>query len=216
MADKTVKGVMTLDGVAKIDYTALANLPTIDSTVISGSNRAVQGGAVYTALQGKLDKTAKAADSALFGGQAPTYYATASSVQALENDLTGNVTVALENLQGEINNKAPNNHASTATTYGVGNGSNYGHIKLSDSTSSTSGVSGGIAATPAAVKSAYDRATKGINDAAAAQAVADAAQSSATDASTKVNTLITDITAIKYVTSLPASPNANTLYLIKK
>ena len=216
MANKIVKGVMTNEGIAQVDYESLANLPTIDSTVISGSKRAVQGGAVYTALQGKLDKTAKAADSALFGGQAPTYYATASSVQTLEDNLTDNVTVALENLQGEINKKAPNNHASTATTYGVGNGSNYGHIKLSDSTSSTSDVSGGIAATPAAVKNAYDRATKGINDAVAAQAVADAAQSSATDALTKVNTLITDITAIKYVTSLPDNPDDNTLYLIKK
>lgn len=56
------------------------------------------------------------------------------------------------------NAKAPTSHASSATTYGVGNGSNYGHLKLSDSTSSTSAVSGGIAATPAAVKAAYDLA----------------------------------------------------------
>lgn len=50
------------------------------------------------------------------------------------------------------------NHASTATTYGVGSGTNYGHLKLSDSTSSTSGTSGGIAATPSAVKAAIDYA----------------------------------------------------------
>lgn len=58
------------------------------------------------------------------------------------------------------NNKStvPTNHASTATTYGTGSSSNYGHVKLSDSTSSTSGTSGGIAATPSAVKSAYDLA----------------------------------------------------------
>lgn len=49
-------------------------------------------------------------------------------------------------------------HASDTTNFGLGNSSLYGHVKLSASTSSTSGVSGGIAATPSAVKSAYDLA----------------------------------------------------------
>lgn len=53
---------------------------------------------------------------------------------------------------------APKAHASSATTYGIGTSSNYGHVKLSDSTSSTSAASAGIAATPAAVKAAYDKA----------------------------------------------------------
>ena len=52
----------------------------------------------------------------------------------------------------------PTSHTSTSTTYGAGSASYYGHVKLSDSTSSTSGTSGGVAATPAAVKSAIDRA----------------------------------------------------------
>lgn len=56
-----------------------------------------------------------------------------------------------------LNDKAPTNHASGATTYGVGNTSNYGHLKLSDSTTSTSSTSSGIAATPRAVKTAYDK-----------------------------------------------------------
>lgn len=54
--------------------------------------------------------------------------------------------------------RAPTNHASTGTSYGAGNASNYGHVKLSGSTSSTSGTSGGTAATPSAVKAAYDKA----------------------------------------------------------
>lgn len=53
---------------------------------------------------------------------------------------------------------AATSHASSATTYGVGNASNYGHLKLSDVTNGTSGVGGGVAATPAAVKAAYDLA----------------------------------------------------------
>lgn len=52
----------------------------------------------------------------------------------------------------------PISHASLTTEYGKGTGSNYGHVKLSDSTSSTSSTSDGIAATPAAVKAAYDLA----------------------------------------------------------
>ena len=49
--------------------------------------------------------------------------------------------------------RAPTSHASSATTYGKGTGSNYGHLKLSDSTSSSSSTSDGIAATPKAVYS---------------------------------------------------------------
>lgn len=54
--------------------------------------------------------------------------------------------------------KAPTSHASTGTSYGVGTSSNYGHVKLSDATNSTSAASAGIAASPAAVKAAYDLA----------------------------------------------------------
>jgi len=54
--------------------------------------------------------------------------------------------------------KAPVNHASNATTYGVASGANYGHSKLSDSISSTSSASGGVSATPKAVKDAKEAA----------------------------------------------------------
>ena len=54
--------------------------------------------------------------------------------------------------------KAPKYHAEPFTTYGLGSEDNYGHVKLSDSTSSTSGTSDGVSATPSAVKSAYDLA----------------------------------------------------------
>ena len=57
-----------------------------------------------------------------------------------------------------INEKAPTSHASSKTTYGQGTNISYGHVKLSDLTSSTSDTSDGTAATPAAVKAAYDKA----------------------------------------------------------
>lgn len=54
----------------------------------------------------------------------------------------------------------PKDHASTATTYGLGNGTKYGHLKLSAATDSTLGVNDGTAATPSAVKAAYDAGTR--------------------------------------------------------
>lgn len=54
---------------------------------------------------------------------------------------------------------APTNHASAQTTYGSGTVANYGHVKLSDATSSTdAAAAGGTAATPKAVKDALDAA----------------------------------------------------------
>lgn len=67
---------------------------------------------------------------------------------------TGNVNITAANVGA-----APTSHASSATTYGQGTNANYGHVKLSDSTSSTTAAaSGGTAATPKAVKDALDAA----------------------------------------------------------
>lgn len=59
-----------------------------------------------------------------------------------------------------IGNKAPLNHASTGTTYGVGDATNYGHLKLSDSVNSSNSTGNGCAATPKATKTAYDKAVE--------------------------------------------------------
>ena len=50
----------------------------------------------------------------------------------------------------------PASHASTATTYGAANDSNYGHVKLSDSYTASAGAAvSGIGASSAAVYNAY-------------------------------------------------------------
>lgn len=56
-----------------------------------------------------------------------------------------------DSITGLTNSKAPTNHASTATTYGTGSSTKYGHVKLSDATDGTEGENDGVAATPAAV-----------------------------------------------------------------
>lgn len=62
--------------------------------------------------------------------------------------------------------KAPINHASEKTIYGIGNGLNYGHLKLAaDNTSLTSGVNDGIAATPKMVKALVDDLNSKMNNA---------------------------------------------------
>lgn len=103
------------------------------------------------------------------------------------NQAIGDINTAIDGLPN-YNTLAPTNHASTATTYGVGNANNYGHLKLSDATNSTAGVSSGVAATPAAVKAAKDAASN-------AQTTADNAQSSADAAMTKASTLATSSAA---------------------
>jgi hypothetical protein len=66
--------------------------------------------------------------------------------------------------QTALDGKAPTSHAATATTYGKGDSTNYGHVQLSDSTSSTSNSAGGVAATPKAVKSVNDIATPALTN----------------------------------------------------
>lgn len=79
------------------------------------------------------------------------------------NTETGERQAADMQLSARINaigNKAPQNHASTGTTYGVGDATNYGHLKLSDSVSSSNSTGNGCAATPKATKTAYDKAVE--------------------------------------------------------
>lgn len=198
MSEKLVKKVMTKDGVASIDYLSLANLPTIDDTVLSGSTNAVQSHAVYNALEGKLDSmNGKAADAYKLNGQPPEYYATASAVQTLTDTLnlkfdpeTGEITGDIDNIKDNI--ASINNMLDT---------------KLDANAQAVDSAKLG------GQKPSYYATATAVSN---AQTTADAAMSNATSALTKIDTLITDITAIKYVTALPSNPNSKTLYLIKK
>ena len=58
----------------------------------------------------------------------------------------------------DLLDKASKKHTSTTTDYGVGNATEYGHIKLSDAIDDISNDTKGISATPLAVKTAYDKA----------------------------------------------------------
>lgn len=61
-------------------------------------------------------------------------------------------------VQTALSGKSPTSHAVNANTYGLGSNSVYGHVKLSDAVNSSSTQTAGVAATPKAVKDAYDLA----------------------------------------------------------
>lgn len=67
-------------------------------------------------------------------------------------NMTDKVNAYTESIDG----KAPLNHASTGKTYGTGNATNYGHVKLSDSYETSAGTaSEGVAASSKALADAY-------------------------------------------------------------
>lgn len=80
------------------------------------------------------------------------------------DDLKDYVDVQDRGLSLEIETKADIFHASSQTIFGVGNLTQYGHVRLVDGTNNNSGVNAGLAATPSAVKAVNDRLTQEISD----------------------------------------------------
>ena len=80
------------------------------------------------------------------------------------------------NAVNELNSgKAPNSHASSATTYGAGNASNYGHVKVSDTYNGTASDSAkaanSIAASQWALQTAYNTLNNSIGTVPSGQTV---------------------------------------------
>lgn len=80
-------------------------------------------------------------------------------VGSIVNDcVTNNPSLPLSAAQGKVlmDGKAPNNHASGAAIYGLGNASQYGHVKLSDAyTASAGNAAAGMGASSYALAQAY-------------------------------------------------------------
>lgn len=77
-----------------------------------------------------------------------------TNIESLQST-TADLDSRIKALNTEVDGKAPTDHSSTATTFGLGSGSEYGHVKLSDAAGSTN-VNNGTAATPLAVQNAMD------------------------------------------------------------
>lgn len=77
-----------------------------------------------------------------------------TNIESLQST-TADLDSQIKSLNTEVDGKAPTDHSSTATTFGLGSGSEYGHVKLSDAAGSTN-VNNGTAATPLAVQNAMN------------------------------------------------------------
>lgn len=149
---------------------------TLTSAVKNGDAAIRSSVAAAASVSGVANKALSDAGNAV--ADAASAQATAEAAQSTAAD----ALAAAEAAASAAADKAPKAHASTATSYGVGDGSKYGHVKLSDSHTSTSSVTGGVAATPKAVKTAYDLASQASSAAGSAYDLANEAGQVATDA----------------------------------
>lgn len=147
----------TAEGIASTANTALTT--ALSAAADAGAAMQVAGGVADTA------------DQAL---------STAQAAQTTANTVSGTATLALSTAQTASNNassalsaaqaaqteaaaKAPINHASAQTTYGQGNASNYGHVKVSDSRNNDGAASSGVAASSYALSLVNALATQADN-----------------------------------------------------
>lgn len=77
-----------------------------------------------------------------------------TNIESLQST-TADLGDQIKSLNTEVDGKAPTDHSSTATTFGSGSGSEYGHVKLSDAAGSAN-ANNGTAATPLAVQNAMN------------------------------------------------------------
>lgn len=136
-----------------------ANYGHVRLSDATGSTSAASGGTAATpaAVKAAYDLASQASSAA------SSAYDLANEAGQVATDAAqtaADAQSAAEAAQAAVGGKAPTNHASTVTTYGKGTSTNYGHVKLSDSILSTSDTAGGTAATPGAVKKAYDLANR--------------------------------------------------------
>lgn len=103
----------------------------------------------------------------------------------LSTDAAGNLQNQIDSIDSSLADKAPQFHAAEMPTYGQGTNFLYGHVRLEASIESNLDDTSGTAATPSAVKAAYDRAGVGVANAATAADAARAAQSTANAAMPK-------------------------------
>ena len=102
----------------------------------------------------------------------------------------------VDTAENDLKGKAPTDHASAETTHGIGISTKYGHVKLSDAVTSTSSNSSGVAATPKAVKIAYDKGVEAKTAADNAKTAADAAQSTADSALNSANASVKTVNGV--------------------
>lgn len=129
-----------------------------------------------------MGTTESSADSA-------TVHGVKKKVDANETAIS-NINEKLEDVNTALDGKAPTNHASKNTTYGIATSSLYGHVKLSDVVDFSGPQPTGTAASPVAARTAYYKAVSAQTVADNAQKAAHTAQSAADNANTNADTRV--------------------------
>ena len=127
--------------------------PTISKSTNTTSTASPSAGGTFTAIDSvKTDSNGHVTTVNTKTVTLPSTSVTVDS--ALSSTSTNPVQNKVVNTA--LTSKAPKSHASTATTYGAGTASNYGHVKLSDSyTTSAGAASASVAASSKAVYDCY-------------------------------------------------------------
>lgn len=116
---------------------------TTEADIASGERLSVMFGKILKKFKNIISGTTAV-------GKAATLDGLLSNIAEL-NFVKG-VTSAI---QTQLNGKAPTNHASTANTYGIGNASNFGHVKVRNDLAGTE--TEGATVSPAKIKEVSDR-----------------------------------------------------------
>ena len=164
---------------SKYGHVKLSDVTNSTSTSLGATANAVKKaydrGSLGVTNAATAQAAAEAADAKAVTAQSTADGAATAAAKAQEE---------VDALELVVAGKAPINHQADDGTYGAATTSKYGHVKLNSSTSSTSEA---LAATPKAVKSAYDLANTAKTNAATAQSTADSAATAAANANTNAN-----------------------------
>lgn len=115
------------------------NLSGNATTATTADNYNTTQGGIKDALDGKVDKlSASPAGSGFVKIDVNAQGQVINHSAMVEADIPTLSIAKTDGLQTALDGKAPVNHASDATTYGVGSTSQYGHVKVDNSMSDTS------------------------------------------------------------------------------
>lgn len=133
---------------AQKDISALGSTVKTHGTQITGVQKTADD-ALSLAKTNKGDVTSLTGRVTSVEGTANNNKTGIASLNTRMGKAEGDITEAqndINGLQTAVDGKAPTNHASTASTYGQGSSTNFGHLKVTDSGSAA--ASSGTAASP--------------------------------------------------------------------
>lgn len=120
-------------------------------------NASIAGAVKSSSCPGEVSIDANGIMTANCVGNAANLTTTARTLTGAVNELKSTYDCCFNSTDTAIGTKAPNMHASDQTTYGVGNASCYGHLKISDEYTCVVGCAcDGVAASQKSVNDVYE------------------------------------------------------------